>query len=171
MTSLGTGTRGELLVALSNRIVAIYKELYGKGPVKVRSWYLDDVVVCVLRGGLTRSEQTFVEMGRGDRVVLQRDSFHDAAAPVFMQAVEEITGRPVETVLNATQEENDVSTLVFLLEAPEVAALRATDEGLERERKQMRKKAGDVREESRALRDQHVALRAKIDGLHRRPPG
>ena len=99
MTEVRTTSGGELLVALSNRIVAIYKELYGKGPVKVRSWYLDDVVVCVLRGALTRSEQTFVEIGRGDRVVLQRDSFHEVAEPVFMEAVEELTGRHVETVL------------------------------------------------------------------------
>jgi uncharacterized protein YbcI len=152
-----TTNRGELLVALSNRIVAIYKELYGKGPVKVRSWYLDDVVLCVLRGGLTRSEQTFVEIGHGDRVVLQRDSFHEVAEPVFIQAVEELTGRSVETVLNATQGEHDVSTLVFLLEPPEAAALRATEEGLKRQRDQMRRKAADVREEARALRAQHEA--------------
>src|SRR4051812_13502740 len=91
-TKTKTQTQGELLVALSNRIVAIYKELYGKGPVKVRSWYLDDVVLCVLRGGLTRSETTFVEMGRGDRVALQRNTFHSAAEPVFKEAVEELTG-------------------------------------------------------------------------------
>jgi uncharacterized protein YbcI len=155
VTEVRTTSHGELLVALSNRIVAIYKEFYGKGPVKVRSWYLDDVVVCVLRGALTRSEQTFVEIGRGDRVVLQRDSFHEVAEPVFMEAVEELTGRHVETVLNATQEEHDVSTLVFLLEQPEDAALRATDEGLLRQRKQMRKKASDVRGESRVLHDRY----------------
>lgn len=164
MTPTHTQARGELLVTLSNRIVAIYKELYGKGPVKVRSWYLDDAVLCILRGALTRSEQTFVEIGRGDRVVLQRDAFHEVAAPFFTQAVEELTGRHVETVLNATQEEHDVSTLVFLLEAPEAAALRATDEGLSRERKQIRKKAADVREESRALRDKHRNLKDALDG-------
>jgi uncharacterized protein YbcI len=169
MTPTRTAGRGELLVTLSNRIVAIYKELYGKGPVKVRSWYLDDIVVCVLRGALTRSEQTFVDIGRGDRVVLQRDSFHDAAGPVFLEAVEEITGRPVETVLNATEEEHDVSTLIFLLEPPEAAGLRATDEGLRRERQQVRKKASDVREESRVLRETHQALRSKVEGAGRTP--
>jgi uncharacterized protein YbcI len=157
VTTAQTGTRGELLVALSNRIVAIYKELYGKGPVKVRSWYLDDVVVCVLRGALTRSEQTFVEIGRGDRVVLQRDTFHEVAEPVFVEAVEELTERHVETVLNATREQHDVSTLVFLLEPAEAAGLRETDEGLRRQRKQMHKKAGDVRTESRRLRERYQA--------------
>ena len=136
MTDVRSQARGELLVTLSNRIVAIYKELYGKGPVKVRSWYLEDVVLCVLRGGLTRSDQTLVELGRGDRVALQRGSFHEIAAPIFMQAVEELTGRPVETVVTGTGEDHDVTTLVFLLEPPEAAALRATDEGLRRQRKQ-----------------------------------
>ena len=90
---------------------------------------MDDLVLCVLRGGLTRGEITFVEMGRGDRVVLQRGSFHEAVSPVFAQAIEELTGRIVETTLHSTDEEDDVSTLVFLLEPPEVAALHETEEG------------------------------------------
>ena len=137
--------RGEILVALSNRIVGIYKELYGKGPVKVRTWYLDDLILCVVRGSLTRSEMTFVEIGRGDRVVLQRGAFHETASPVFAQAVEELTGRSVETTLYSTDEDHDVSTLVFMLELPEDAALSDTDEGLARERKQMRRKAAEAR--------------------------
>ena len=114
-------TNGELLVALSNAIVGIYKELYGKGPVKARTWYLDDMIICVLRDGLTRSEQTLIEIGRGDRVALQRESFHEAARSVFKQVVEELTGRRVNAVLDATDEEQDVSTLVFLLESAEPA--------------------------------------------------
>ena len=135
---LQSHTHGELLVALSNQIVAIYKKLYGKGPVKVRSWYLEDVVVCLLRGGLTRSEQTFVELGRGDRVALQRESFHKVAEPVFIDAVEELIHRRVETVMSATHEEHDVTTLVFLLEPAEAGGLRETEEGLRRMGEQTR---------------------------------
>lgn len=127
MRNTPTKPRGELLVSLTNRIVAIYKDLYGKGPVKVRSWYLDDIVVCLLRGALTRSEQTFVEIGRGDRVVLQREAFHEVSAPIFRQAVEELTGRVVETVLNATDEREDVSTLVFVLEPGKPVARQLSD--------------------------------------------
>ena len=169
MSATGTQARGELLVTLSNRIVAIYKELYGKGPVKVRSWYLDDIVLCVLRGGLTRSEMTFVEMGRGDRVALQRESFHQATEPLFAQAIEELTGRSVEVTLHSTDEDNDVSSLLFLLERPEVAALKDTDEGLARERQQMRRKAAGVREAARTLREQHQALRDAHEWRKKRP--
>ena len=123
-----TGSRppgdGQLLVALSNAMVAIYKELYGKGPVKVRTWYLDDVVLCVLRGGLTHGEHTFVDIGRSDQVARQRDSFHVDTEPVFVQKIEELTGRRVKTVLDANSEEDDVSILVFLLETAEGAAAR-----------------------------------------------
>jgi uncharacterized protein YbcI len=116
MTDVQSPVRGEVLVAISNRIVAVYKELYGKGPVKVRTWLLDDVIVCVLRGGLTRCEQTLVEIGRGDRVALQRATFHEVASPIFSEAVEEVTGRNVVTMLDASEEAKDVSALVFLLE-------------------------------------------------------
>jgi uncharacterized protein YbcI len=168
MSGSGTYARGEILVELSNRIVAIYKELYGKGPVKVRSWYMDDIVLCVLRGGLTRGELTFVEMGRGDRVVLQRGSFHEAVSPVFAMAIEELTGRSVETTLHSTDEENDVSTLVFLLQPPELAGLDETDEGLARERQQMRRKAAEVRETAQELRELHQTLRDRHDGSKKR---
>jgi len=80
-----------------------------------------------------------------------------------MQAVEELTGRNVETVLSATREEHDVSTLVFTLEAPEDAALRETEEGATRERKQMRKRAGELRDESRLLREHYHARREALD--------
>jgi uncharacterized protein YbcI len=140
----GTPARGELLVMLSNEIVGLYKELYGKGPVKARTWYLDGVVLCVLRGGLTRSEMAFVEMGRGDRVLVQRASFHEAVSPLFAQAVEEVTGRHVESTMYACDENNDVSTLVFMLGGREVAAAHDTDEGPARERTQMQRKAAEV---------------------------
>lgn len=144
MTRTTEQTHGELLVALSNAIVGVYKELYGKGPVRARTWYLDDMVICVLGDALTRSEQTLVEIGRGDRVALQRESFHEAARPVFMHVVEELTGRRVNAVLNATDEDQDVSTLVFLLESAETAALNDTHEGLRRMGEQNRRRGRTV---------------------------
>ena len=46
-------------------MVALLKEYYGRGPTRTKSYYEDDLVVCVLRGGFSRVEQTLLEGGRG----------------------------------------------------------------------------------------------------------
>ena len=58
---------GELLTAISNKIVAILRQHYGRGPIKAKTYVLDDLVVCVLRNGFTAIEQTMVESGRPTR--------------------------------------------------------------------------------------------------------
>jgi hypothetical protein len=44
---------------------ALLKEFYGRGPTRAKSYYEDDLVVCLLRGGFSRVEQTLLEGGRG----------------------------------------------------------------------------------------------------------
>jgi len=58
-------THGDVLTAISDGIVALLKEFYGRGPTRTKSYYQDDLVVCLLRGGFTRVEQTLLEGGRG----------------------------------------------------------------------------------------------------------
>ena len=49
---------GDVLTAISDGMVALLKEYYGVGPTQTKTYYHDDLVVCVLRGGFTRVEQT-----------------------------------------------------------------------------------------------------------------
>jgi uncharacterized protein YbcI len=64
----GARARGEVLTASSDGLVALLKEFYGQGPSHAKSYYADDLVVCVLRGGFSRVEQTLLEGGRGPRL-------------------------------------------------------------------------------------------------------
>ena len=52
--------------AISDGLVALLKEYYGRGPERTRTYVSDDLVVCLLRGGSTRVEQTLLEGGHGD---------------------------------------------------------------------------------------------------------
>ena len=76
--------RGAMLATISNTIVGLYKTFYGKGPTKARSYYLDDMVVCVLRGGLTRAELTLAQSGRSEAVTRQRQEFQAAVRDEFV---------------------------------------------------------------------------------------
>src|SRR5450755_4076957 len=46
---------GQLLAAISNRVVGMLREHYGRGPINAKTYALDDMIVVVLRGsGFTR---------------------------------------------------------------------------------------------------------------------
>ena len=71
------GTHGDVLTAVSEGMVALLKEYYGRGPTQAKTYYHDDLVVCLLRGGFTRVEQTLLDGGRGAAVIEQRMAFQE----------------------------------------------------------------------------------------------
>ncbi len=107
---------GQLLMAVTNRIVAIYKECYGKGPTKARTYMQENVALCLLSGGFTRVEQTLHDSGRGAAVLEQRARFQDAVEDRFRSAIEELTGRRVTAFMSGADQDADVICEVFLLE-------------------------------------------------------
>jgi hypothetical protein len=44
-------SHGDVLTAISDGLVALLKEFYGRGPTRAKSYYQDDLVVCVLLTG------------------------------------------------------------------------------------------------------------------------
>ena len=54
---------GEMLAAISTRIVGLLREHYGRGPSRAKTYAMDDCVVCVLRNGFTAHERTIVDSG------------------------------------------------------------------------------------------------------------
>jgi uncharacterized protein YbcI len=108
--------RGALVAAISNTIVGLHKRYFGKGPTKARSYLLDDMIVCVLRGGMTRAEQTLIESGRAELVTRQRHEFQEAVREEFVSAVESLVGRRVVAFMNTSSPEPDVSVEIFLLD-------------------------------------------------------
>jgi uncharacterized protein YbcI len=86
---------GDRLAAISNAIVAIFAECYGRGPTRAKSYSFDNYVVTVLEDILTTVERTLVERGEEDLVRSVRLTFQEATAERFTSAVSEIAGREV----------------------------------------------------------------------------
>ena len=108
---------GPLLEEISRRIVQLYKESYGKGPTRARTYWHDDVITVVVRGGFTPDERTLREAGRGEAVLEHRVQFHQAMRTRFRQEVEQLTGRTVMGVMSGVQvEEPEMAAQVFVLE-------------------------------------------------------
>jgi uncharacterized protein YbcI len=108
-------THGDVLTAISDGIVALLKEYYGRGPTRVKSYYEDDIVVCLLRGGFTRVEQTLLEGGRGSAVIQQRMEFQELMRDRFAAVVEGATGRRVIGFMSGNQQHPDIMCEVFIL--------------------------------------------------------
>src|SRR3954451_4484108 len=97
---------GEVRAALSNALVALMKEHYGKGPTAAKSFINDEYVLTVLEGGLTRNEETMLASGQGALVRDYRLAFQQAIRADMCGAVERVTGRrgaarPAESVFRA----------------------------------------------------------------------
>ena len=61
---------GHLLAAISTSIVGILRDHYGRGPMRAKTYALDDIIVVVMRGsGFTPLEQTIMDSGEPDRVI------------------------------------------------------------------------------------------------------
>jgi uncharacterized protein YbcI len=110
-----SSTRGDVLTAISDGMVALLKEFYGRGPTRAKSYYEDDLVVCVLRGGFSRVEQTLLDGGRGHAVIKQRMEFQEVMRDRFTGVIEQATGRAVIGFMSGNQQHPDLMCEVFIL--------------------------------------------------------
>jgi uncharacterized protein YbcI len=104
-----------VLTAISEGMVALLKEFYGRGPSRVKSYYEDDLVVCLLRGGFSRVEQTLFDGGRGQSVIQQRMEFQDLMRARFEGVIRDATGRRVIGFMSGNQQDPDIMCEVFIL--------------------------------------------------------
>ena len=108
-------THGDVLTAISDGMVALLKEFYGRGPSRAKSYYEDDLVVCLLRGGFSRVEQTLLEGGRGSSVIRQRMEFQELMRERFEAVIADATGRRVIGFMSGNQQSPDIMCEVFIL--------------------------------------------------------
>jgi uncharacterized protein YbcI len=108
---------GHLLAAISTSIVAILREHYGRGPMKAKTYVLDDIIVVVMRGsGFTALEQTIMDSGEPDRVIAMREDFQRVMAKRYKETIRELTGRNVVAFLSQAHVEPDITMEVFFVD-------------------------------------------------------
>jgi uncharacterized protein YbcI len=106
---------GDVRTEISDGLVALLKEYYGRGPEQTKTYVYDDLVVCLLRGGFTRVEQTLFEGGYGDDVIHQRMVFQNVMRRRFEEVVEQATGRKVIGFMSGNHQDPDMICEVFVL--------------------------------------------------------
>ena len=98
----GTTGDGEarvgVLSAVSNEMVRLYKDQFGRGPTRARTnWAGSDALVCILEDTLTPAERNLARMGEHQRLRDTRMFFQYATLKEFCEPVERITGRTVRS--------------------------------------------------------------------------
>jgi uncharacterized protein YbcI len=116
--SMGHAERQGLeLQEITNAMVRLYKELFGRGPTKARTSYAGpDLLVATIENSLTPAERAMIGLGEHQRVREIRMFFQHASERDFTQTVEQITGRKVWAFVSGTDTGKDVSAELFYLE-------------------------------------------------------
>jgi uncharacterized protein YbcI len=116
----GEAPKTRLLSEISNEMVRLYKEQFGRGPTKVRTaWAGDDVLITVLEDTLTPAERTLVRLGEHGRLRETRTFFQYATVREFCEPVERITGRKVKGFISGLDAGADGLALEgFILHPP-----------------------------------------------------
>jgi uncharacterized protein YbcI len=110
---------GQLLAAISNAIVGMLREHYGRGPMKAKTYALDDIVVCVLRdSGYSPVEKTMMDSGEPQRVVEMREDFQRVMAQRYKDTIEDLTGRKVVAFISQAHVEPDITIEIFFVDRP-----------------------------------------------------
>ncbi|MEO8689065.1 MAG: Na-translocating system protein MpsC family protein [Solirubrobacteraceae bacterium] len=117
------GHGGPLRQELSNAIVALFKEYYGRGPADCRTYLEPDLVVVVMTGGYHAAEQTLFEAGKWHEVRSARMSWQDTMEVRFIETIEGLTRRQVKAFMSANHQSPDVTVEMFLLERADSASL------------------------------------------------
>jgi uncharacterized protein YbcI len=112
---LSTGTSP--LLAVSNALVKLHKEQFGRGPTRARTEYAGpDMLVCALDEVLLPAERKMVELGQAQRVREARVAYQAATAGQFIAAVEQLVLRKVRSFASGIDPDNDVVFETFSFE-------------------------------------------------------
>jgi uncharacterized protein YbcI len=107
----------QLTARLSDELTRIYKEQFGRGPKRVRTYFAGpDTVVSVLENTFTPAERNLAAMGEHARLRDARLFFQYAAESTFTGAVEQVLGRRVHAFISGIDATKDVCSEVFVLE-------------------------------------------------------
>ena len=105
-----------LLRQLSTEMVRMQKQAFGKGPMHSKAYMFDDLLLVVMRDGLTVAEKTMLEFGQADLVRNFRQQFENDMTSRMIEPIERLTGRRVLTYQSQIMFNPDVIVEIFVFD-------------------------------------------------------
>jgi uncharacterized protein YbcI len=111
--------RVSVLAAISDEMVRIYKDQFGRGPHRVRTyWCGDDILMTVLEDTFTAAERNLAALGEHQRLRDTRTFLQYATLREFCEPIERLTGRTVKAFISGIDTAVDgLSTETFIFHA------------------------------------------------------
>jgi uncharacterized protein YbcI len=110
------GNEHGTLSAISNEMVRVYKEQFGRGPTKTRTqWAGPDIIVVTLEQTFTPAERKLRALGEHARLRDLRMLFQYAEVAAFCDPIERLTGRTVRSFISGIDTESDLASEMFVL--------------------------------------------------------
>lgn len=106
-----------MLLQISNAMVRMQKEFFGKGPTKAKSYMLDDMLIVVMREGMTTAEKTMLEFGHPKQVREFRQLFQDEMTEHLTSMVQDLTGRRVVNYQSQVLFDPDMTLEIFVFDS------------------------------------------------------
>jgi uncharacterized protein YbcI len=108
------------LLEVSNAMVGLYKEAFGRGPTKARAQFAGhDMLLVTLESSLTVAERNLVVMGEHQRLREARLFLSYALEDQFRAIVEQALGRKTLAFISGIDTARDVTIKLFTLEPAE----------------------------------------------------
>jgi uncharacterized protein YbcI len=106
----------DLLVAVTEAMVALHERYYHRTPVTAKTLLLgDELLACVLEGVYTDVEKTMIELQHTAIVKQTRSAFHTATQHKFISAIQRLSGREVLTFISNHHVGPDIEIKLFML--------------------------------------------------------
>lgn len=99
-------------------MVQAQKQYFGKGPVRTKSYLVDDLLFIVMRGGMTRAEETMIDFEQTDQVRDFRQSFENEMTERLTDMIEKLTGRKVLTYQSQILFDPELVIEMFVFDKP-----------------------------------------------------
>ena len=108
-------TIGEIEATLANSIIRFEKEYMGRGPVQVRVFTVEDMIIMRLYGVLTPAETRLSQSSDGHVLVKQvRRRLMQISRPMLEQIVQEVVGSPVISLHSDISVKTGEHIIVFI---------------------------------------------------------
>ena len=105
-----------LLRQISSGMAQMQKAAFGKGPTSTRSYLFDDMLLIVMRDGLTVAEETMLSFGQADLVRNFRQQFENEMTSRIVDMIESLARRKVLTYQSQIMFNPDVVVEMFVLD-------------------------------------------------------
>ena len=96
--------------------MGLLSKYVGRGPTKARTTIDGNLVVVVLRDGMTTAERNLVRAGKEVEVQQLRRAFQETMRADLTETVERLTHRKVSAFMSANHSDPDVAAEIFIMD-------------------------------------------------------